>query len=177
MLNNIQKTIYNLSAIVPICVIFSIVWYVQMKTLTISIISIAVGLVLFILFECSFYYGIYKLETVYIRATNIAPYNGWIVPYLVSYVFPLTSIFIKDLGLIACFVIGLLMVFITLRVNTISPSPILFLFQGYKYFKVTTENGISDYILISKSNIRDVKKLKTVKRIFEYMLINIEETP
>ena len=45
MLNNIQKTIYNLSAIVPICVIFSIVWYVQMKTLTISIISIAVGFV------------------------------------------------------------------------------------------------------------------------------------
>ena len=148
-----------------------------MKTLTVTICSITVGLILLITFECSFYYGLHELAPITIRATNIAPYNAWIVPYMISYIFPLTSMLITDLNLTICCVIGILIVFITLRVNTISPTPILFLFQGYKYYKVATENGISDYTLISKrKNIRNVKELRKVKRIFEYLLIDIEES-
>lgn len=46
--------------------------------------------------------------------------------------------------------------------------------RGYHFYSVSAENGISNYILISKRSLRNSKHLKSVQRIFEYLLLDTE---
>jgi hypothetical protein len=45
---------------------------------------------------------------------------------------------------------------------------------GYHFYQATAENGISNYVVISKRKIRHKKELKKVKRVFEFLLIDVE---
>ena len=52
------------------------------------------------------------------------------------------------------------------------PSPILSV-MGYHFYQVNAANGISGYVLISKRKIRNAKDVKAVKRIFEFLLLDV----
>ena len=43
MANNLQKLIYNLSAVSPLCFTFAILWYIQKQTLTVPATCVCLG--------------------------------------------------------------------------------------------------------------------------------------
>ena len=55
--NVVQKFIYNVSTVAPLGFIFALVWFLQKQTIKVSLISVAVGIILIVLFSISFSYG------------------------------------------------------------------------------------------------------------------------
>ncbi|WP_130837705.1 hypothetical protein [Lachnoclostridium sp. Marseille-P6806] len=168
-----QRFIYNLSAAAPLCFIFALVWYWQKKTRDISCIAICIGIVLVILFIVSFAYGKRHFAPIKIRINDIAPYDSWVIVYIITYMFPFASLAIKDINLIICVIIAGMLIMAAPCVNTAIPNPILFL-RGYHFYQVSGEHGISGSVLISNRKLRKAKDVKTVNRIFDYLLLDAE---
>ena len=171
--NILQRLIYNLSAIAPLCSICALVWYWKKKTMEIPCIAIGIGIALIILFMISFAYGKKHLAPIKIRTSDIAPYDSWVIMYIITYMFPFASLAIKDFNLIICVVIGGVLIMAVPCVNTAIPNPILFL-RGYHFYQVSGEHGISGCVLISRRRIRKAKDLKTVNRIFDFLFLDAE---
>lgn len=76
--NILQRLIYNLSAMAPLCFIFALLWYWQKKTMDIPCIVMCIGVALVILFMISFSYGKRHLAPIIIRTNDIAPYDSWV---------------------------------------------------------------------------------------------------
>ena len=144
-----QRLIYNLSAAAPLCFIFALVWYWQKKTRDISCIAICIGIILVILLMISFAYGKRHFAPIIIRTNDIAPYDSWVIVYIITYMFPFASLAIKDINLIICVIIAGVLIVAAPCVNTAIPNPILFL-RGYHFYQVSGEHGISGSVLISR---------------------------
>lgn len=171
--NGLQKFLYNLSAASPVCFVFSIVWLIQKKTWQLPVICILVGLVVIFLFVKSFEYGLKNLSPISIRTTEISPNDGWIVVYIFTYLFPFTSIAIDNFNLIVCALIAFLIAVIAPFVNSAIPNPLLII-RKYHFYQVNGEHGISGYVLISKKKYRNKQELKFVKRMFDFLLLDVE---
>ena len=85
MPNFIQKLIYNISSIVPLCFVFSCVWFLEKRTIYVPLIFIVCGLFISFLFVLSFSYGRKNIATISIRVTDISPHDGWIAIYIITY--------------------------------------------------------------------------------------------
>lgn len=171
--NRLQRFIYNLSAAVPLCFIFALVWYWQKKTIYIPCIAICIGSIMVILFMVSFAYGKRHLAPIIIRTSDISPYDGWIIVYITTYIFPFASLVIKDFNMVICVAIAGALIVVAPCVNTAIPNPILF-FQGYHFYQISGEHGISGGVLISKRKLRKAKDVKTVNRIFDFLFLDTE---
>lgn len=84
MANNLQKLIYNLSAISPLCFVFAVLWYIQKQTLIVPIICAGIGIILILCLAVSFSYGKKHIAPIIIRVTDISPHDGWVVAYSYS---------------------------------------------------------------------------------------------
>lgn len=173
MANIIQRFIYNLSAAAPLSYILALVWYFQKGTPTVPIVCICIGTVLVICFKLSFSYGKKHIAPIAIRANDISPNDGWVVAYVVSYLLPFASIAVKDFDIAICGLIAAILIIIAPYINTAIPNPLLFCMR-YHFYQVIAENGISGYVLISKRKLRKAKDLKTVRRVFEFLLLDSE---
>ncbi len=174
MPNFLQKLIYNLSTVVPLFFIFSIVWFFQKHTFCIPIIAVVLGIAIGSMFKASFAYGKRNIPLIDINVTNISPYDGWLVIYIITYMLPFASIILKDFNVIICAFIAAVLAFIAPLVNTAIPNPLLFI-KGYHFYKIGAENGISEYVLISKRKLRRSSDIRRVKRIFEFLLLDSKE--
>lgn len=58
-------------------------------------------------------------------------------------------------------------------INSAIPNPLLAI-RGYHFYKVNAENGISEYVIISKRKYRNKKDLSVVTRIYEFLLLDKE---
>lgn len=171
MPNFVQKFIYNISSIVPLCFAFSIVWFLEKSTIYVPLIFIGCGLFISLLFVLSFSYGRKNIAPISIRVTDISPHDGWIAIYIITYLLPFASIAIEEVNIIICTLIAALLVVVAPYINTAIPNPILFL-KGYHFYQISAENGLSGYVLISKRKLRKSADLKNVKRIFEFLLLD-----
>ena len=108
----LQRLIYNLSAMAPLCFIFALLWYWQKKTMDIPCIVMCIGVALVILFMISFSYGKRHLAPIIIRTNDIAPYDSWVIMYIITYMFPFASLVIKDFNLIICVIVALSLIHI-----------------------------------------------------------------
>ena len=86
---------------------------------------------------------------------------------------PFGSMAIEDINIIFFGIIFIISTAIILFVNSTLPNPLL-LISRYKLYEISTENGVSGYLLISKRNLRNIKHIKTVRRVFEFLLIDTE---
>ncbi len=173
MPNIIQKMIYNFSIASPILYVFSIVWYIQEKTLKIPIFCSVFASILLGCLWLSFSYGKENLAPITIRTNNISSRDSWIIGYIISYILPFTSLTINiniNVACIICFVIVLAIAYVDIA----TPHPFLLLLN-YHFYSIDTENGISKYMLISKRKIRKTQDINMVKRIFEFLLLDTEE--
>ncbi len=173
MANKLQKLIYNLSAVSPLCFTFAILWHIQKGTITVPIICAAVGVFLTICFAISFYYGQKHVAPIMIRVTDVSPRDSWMVAYVISYLLPFASMAIDDFDLTVCGIIAAVLMLIIPFVNSATPNPLLFL-RRYHFYEISAENGVSGYLLICKRNLRNAKHVTTVKRVFEFLLIDSE---
>lgn len=87
--------------------------------------------------------------------------------------FPFTSIAIDNFNLIVCALIAFLIAVIAPFVNSAIPNPLLII-RKYHFYQVNGEHGISGYVLISKKKYRNKQELKLVKRMFDFLLLDVE---
>lgn len=170
MANTFQKVIYFLSAASPIGLVFSIVLFVQKNYIVLPIVLSVVSVLLIFGFLCSFKYARRNIASMTVRVTDVATSDLWIIGYIVSYLLPLANMVIDEWNLWVLAGVALLFVGVITLVNDAMPHPIL-LIIGYHFYKITTENGISSYVMISKKKIRHKKDIKCVGRVFEFLLI------
>lgn len=173
MANNLQKFIYNLSAVSPLCFTFAILWYIQKQTLIIPAFCVCLGAVLILCFARSFLYAKKHVAPIVIRVTDLSPKDGWMVAYIISYMLPLASMAIDDFDVIICGIVAAVLIIIIPFVNSATPNPLLFL-RRYHFYEISAENGVSGYLLICKRNLRNANHITTVKRVFEFLLIDSE---
>lgn len=173
MANKVQRFIYNLSSAAPLAFVLALIWYQQHKTTQIPIVFVSIGLVLIMLLYLSFAYWKRHIASIAIRATNISSNDGWIAAYIIAYLVPFASIALDKFNLEVSIIIAFALILILPFVNSAIPNPLLFV-CGYHFYSVSAENGISNYILISKRSLRNSKHLKSVQRIFEYLLLDTE---
>lgn len=90
---------------------------------------------------------------------------------MLSYALPTAGVVFEDLNLyISVIVILFWLLFLALS-NTILPNPLLMLL-GYHFYKITTVDGSSDVILLSKrKSIQNRNTVKTVITAFHYLTI------
>lgn len=157
----------------PLIIAFAFIWFIQKKSCTIPIICVLLAVGLIICMLISFSYGKKHLAPIFIRASNISPNDGWIVIYLTTYILPFASIAINDLNLNMCFIVAFIILIVAAHLNTAIPNPILFLLR-YHFYSVNAENGVSGYVLISKRKLRKKQDVKAVKRVFEFLLVDME---
>lgn len=174
MVNSIQKILYTLSLLVPLILIFAIVWVIQIGSFLVPVICLFVAIGVTVLFAISFSYGAKKLPKTCIAVTEISPKDNWIAVYVISYVIPFSSIILDTFNPIVTFLISLLLIIVISLINASTPNPLL-LFKGYHFYSVNTEHGISGYVLISKRKLRNKNELTTVKRFFEFLLLDTEK--
>lgn len=170
MANTIQKLLYFFSAIAPVCITFSVVLIIQGKGIMFPVILISVSVIGVVLFILSFRYGNKNIAPMTIRVTDVSTSDLWILGYVFSYLLPLGNIVIDEWNLYILVGISLIISVVIPFINCAIPHPLL-LFGRYHFYNLTTENGISSYILISKKKIRNKKEIKMVGRIFELLLI------
>lgn len=170
MANTIQKLLYFFSAIAPVCITFSVVLIIQGKGIMFPVILISVSVIGVVLFIVSFRYGNKNIAPMTIRVTDVSTSDLWILGYVFSYLLPLGNIVIDEWNLYILVGISLIISVVIPFINCAIPHPLL-LFGRYHFYNLTTENGISSYILISKKKIRNKKEIKMVGRIFEFLLI------
>lgn len=191
MANKLQKTLFNLSTISPLASILAIVYWLEndvkmfsKQTNKTQLDNTAVILVIIILVSISFaFYSMWfvkicrkKLEQIPINIDGIVPNDMWVIAVLLSYVLPTAGVVFKDLNLyISMIVILFWLLFLALS-NTILPNPLLML-QGYHFYKITTIDGSSDIILLSKrKSIQNRNTVKIVMAAFHYFAIEGDET-
>lgn len=171
--NKFQKLLYNLSAAAPVCFVFSIVWLIQKKTWQLPVVCVAIAIAIILLFYKSFEYGLKNLSPIPIRTADISPNDNWIVIYILTYLLPFASIVIDDFNLIVCSAIALLIAIVAPFINSAIPNPLLFI-KKYHFYQVGGEHGISGYILITRKKYRSKQELKTVNRMFDFLLLDAE---
>ena len=173
MANNLQKLIYNLSAASPLCFTFAILWYIQKQTLTVPATCVCLGPFLILCFALSFSYAKKHVAPIMIRVTDISPKDGQMAVYVISYMLPFASMVIDDFDITVCGIIAIALIAIILFANSVAPNPLLFL-RKYHFYEIRAENGVSGYLLICKRSLRNAKHITTVKRVFEFLLIDSE---
>ena len=173
MANNLQKLIYNLSAASPLCFTFAILWYIQKQTLIVPAICVCLGSFFMLCFACSFSYAKKHVAPIMIRVTDISPKDGQMAAYVISYMLPFASMAIDDFDITVCGIIAAALIAIILFANSVTPNPLLFL-RKYHFYEISAENGVSGYLLICKRDLRNAKHITTVKRVFEFLLIDSE---
>lgn len=172
MPNILQKALYNISSGAPLLLSFAVVWWFEKRTCTVPAICIISSLLLIILMLVSFCYGKHNLPSIEITVTDVSPHDGYIVAYIISYILPFVTMVIEDCNLFLLCTVSLVVVLIAPLINSSMPSPILFMCK-YHFYQVNAANGVSGYILISRRKIRKAKDVKSVKRIFEFLLLDV----
>jgi len=172
MANRFQKFIYFLSAEAPIMFVFAAVWKVQKNSWKVPIISIVIGILLIILFEDFFRKAKSTLSVLDVEGSEFRCIDGWMMVYITTYLFPFVSLKFGDVSWIILGIILLIIMAILVFSDHVTPHPLLF-FKGYHFYELKVERLASDYKVISKEQIRDVKDIKKVSRVFEFLLIRM----
>ena len=169
--NSIQRLIYNLSVTAPLTLVLAFVWYQQLDTIVIPLALVVLGIVLTVLLYASFGYAVKNTESISFRAVNISSKDGWLIAYVISYLLPFASIGLKNFNILVTGAVAIGLILAVSFINTAIPHPLLFI-RGYHFYAVSGANGVANYILLSKKKaLRNNKQIKSVKRLFEYLLL------
>ena len=176
MANKTQRFLYHLSNAVPLAAMAALAWYLQEKTWYVPVILLSVAICVAVIFLIYFSYGRQNCSVKTIKVTSISSKDSWLVAYVLTYFFPFASMAISEYNVAIVIVLIVFLAFVIERSIIAMPNMLLF-FMGYHFYEVNTEesNGMGDFLLITKrKRIRNKADVKTVIRIFEILLIDIE---
>lgn len=168
--NKVQLFFYRLSNFAPLCFIFAIAWAIQEKTWVIPLLATMFGAVFLLMFFLSFKIIKEQIPNMPIGITEASPGDKEIVSSLFSYAIPLISFVFEEINIIVAGIAAILALIAILATNSATPN-ILLLFKGYHFYVVNVNTGISGYMLITKKKLRKSKDVTSVKRIFDYLIL------
>lgn len=170
MINRFQKGIWTLSISVPIWIGFSISWWIMKKTWLPSAIALAVALVLTIGFVLSYKYAIKQLSKVDVTVKKVTQNDRPVIAFMISYILPFGSFAFDKYNPVMFFGFAVLVYLVMVFSNSLSANPLLFLI-GYHFYDIECDNGIGNYLLMTKKIIRNKDEIGSVNRVTEYFLI------
>ena len=109
------------------------------------------------------------LESIPINIAEIKTADNESLAFILVYLLPLASQVTDKLNIPVLIFIGVLFFFTVSTTNAYHFNPLLS-FLGYHFYEVKLDSGVT-YILISKNNITNCKKIKAVGQITAYMII------
>lgn len=168
--NTLQRIIYYASCATPIAFTFSIVWCIQEHTCLVPSIMILISIFIFILFKKSFSYALKSAQITTVNVIEVIPKDGWILAYIISYLFPFVSFVIDDVDYLLFGILSVLFVIIAGCTHSATPNPILWSF-GYHFYELKSAHGMSGYIYACKGKLCTPKDIKTARRYFDLLLI------
>lgn len=168
--NTLQRIIYYASCATPIAFTFSIVWCIQEHTCLVPSIIILVGIFILIVFKKSFSYALKSSQITTVNVIEVIPKDGWVLAYIISYLFPFVSFVIDDVDYLLFGMLSLLFVIIAGCMHSATPNPILWAF-GYHFYELKSKHGMSGYIYACKGKVCTPKDIKTAGRYFDLLLI------
>lgn len=171
MANKLCKFLYNISILAPLLLVYSIVLFIKANYLYSTILILIVGTIIY--FQIRMVkYSKKSLSSIPINIIEVGQSEDkWVVVYIISYLLPFIEIIRPDIKSMLLINVSLVVIIIiSLASHDNMHNPILKV-MGYHTYRVSTENGINDYILLSKNSIRNNKQIKSVIRIFEYLLM------
>ncbi|MGB8297716.1 MAG: hypothetical protein WCG85_20035 [Polyangia bacterium] len=114
-----------------------------------------------------------KLQKLPVQIESISSSDKELVGFIIAYLLPLINKSAFDINdSLLYFVLGLFFLSI-LTTNSYHFNPVLGFF-GFHFYEATLDGNIT-YILMSKKNLTNTKKIKQVVQISEYMLLEIED--
>ncbi|SDH83230.1 hypothetical protein [Desulfosporosinus hippei] len=170
MINRLQKGIWILSISAPIWLGFAISWWVMKKTWMPSVIAVVVASVLIAFLTMSFKNALKRLSLIEIHAKKVTQNDRPVILYMISYIFPFASIAFDKYNPLLFFGFASLVYLSMIFSNSMSANPLLFII-GYHFYDVECENGIGNYLLMTKVIIRNKDEVGVVNRVTEYFLI------
>lgn len=174
MANLFQRVTYALSTISPLLTITALLWYTEYGGVLAS--ATLVGIVFIIcLYEISvFKYAGKNASTMTMHATKVTCIDSRLIMYAMSWSVSFLGLSSIQFAILGMGLIAIVIVILLSNSSTTVPNPILF-FSGYHFYELDIDD-VSGYILLSKrKGIRDVGKIGRVKRVFEYLLLDVEE--
>ena len=172
MANRFQKFIYYLSAEAPVIILLAIWSLIQKVPWVVPVILIGVALILIWVFIVFFKKANKDLSIMDINGSKFKCIDGWLIGYAVSYLLPFASLAV---GAVLWIILGILLVLIMIILvfsDHVTPHPLLF-FMRYHFYELEVEGMAADYRVISKKRIRNVKDIRKVSRVFEFLLIRM----
>ena len=172
MINKLQKSFWILSSGSPIFIAFSIAWYFSKSTYMTSTVSAIAATILIIIAFIIFNAIKRKLPVLQLTVKKVSQNDRHIIGYSLSYLLPFASVAFDKYNPYIFLGIAIIIFIIMLKANTPTANPLLF-FAGYHFYDVEAENGIGNYLVISKRDIRNKDEIKKVIRITEYLLLDV----
>lgn len=169
--NILQRIVYYASCAAPISITFSIVWCIQEQAYLVPAIMSLIGIFILLIFKKSFSYAVKSVQITTVTVSEVIPKDGWVLAYIISYLFPFASFIIKDVDYLLLGMLSVLFVIVAGCTHSATPNPILWVF-GYHFYELKSEHGMSGYIYACKGKLCTPKDIKTAKRYFDLLLID-----
>ncbi len=139
----------------------------------IPVLLFAIAVILLIAFNRFFMKAITSLSVMEVSGSDYECIDGRLVAYVVTYMLPFASLALGDVTWVVLGIIILLLMLILVFSDYVAPHPILF-FQGFHFYELKIDGLASNYLVVSKKQIRNIKEIKKVSRVFEFLLIRLE---
>ena len=169
MINGLQKIVYKLSCIAPICIILAVTLYTQGCNVIFCILIGLVGIsgcvyVIIFIKLCE-----KKLPTLKITVDGISQDDTSVFVYLATYVIPLIGVVWKE-DLYTWLLIAVGVIVLEIRMSNLSFCPILLL-AGYHCYKANLTTGTECILIGRKKEVRNSKQINQVIRISDTLMI------
>lgn len=170
MLGAFAKFLLALSALSPVAFVWAIADYSR-NGYQINQVSALIGAVLLAVICMLLLHAARKmLNEISFKAEEIKSVDNEVVSYVVTYLFPLVAP-ATGVSIEAQFAVFAILAYVLSTSNAFTFNPILNAL-GYHFYEVKSSSGVS-YLLLSKSEITDVKSVNKVGRITKHLMLDL----
>lgn len=170
MINRLQKGIWILSISTPIWIGFSISWWISKKTWFPSLIALIVATILAVGVALIYKNVVKRLSTIHVNVKKVTQNDRPVIVFMISYLLPFGSIAFEKYNPMIFLGFAALVYLVMIFSNSLSTNPLFFLL-GFHFYDIECENGVGNYLLMTKKTIRNKDEIIAVSRITEYFLI------
>ena len=171
MLSSISRFLFAMAAISPVALVWAIVDWERnglgLAQLVVLLFGVTIGVICWLLLLLSHKH----LTKVSFTAIEIKAVDNEVVAYVVTYLFPLVAPE-SSRGIIGQIAVILVLAIVLATSNAFTFNPLLTI-MGYRFYEVKSSSGVT-YLLVSKSDITDVKRIRNIGRLSRHLLLQLD---
>ncbi|SDR68190.1 hypothetical protein SAMN05216198_0019 [Halopseudomonas litoralis] len=168
MLNSFLKLLLALTAVSPVSLTWAIADFSRNGFTPLQGYAVIGGIVLVVLCYAIIRLAKAKTTLISFEASSVKTMDNEVVAYVVTYLFPLVTP-VGEVSVTAQLFVLLMIVFLLSTAHAFTFNPVLSML-GYHFYEVESKTGVS-YILLSSNTITDVKDVKSIGRLSNFLLI------